>query len=226
MKPNRNRARDLGFYVLLIVIMMAVIFTMTGEKDTNKIKNYSDLVDLFTEEKVQSFRTEGSTIILEVRTGDAVAPTEEMKYDLYSFGVFYEDFKDIIQNQYASGVLEEYDYDEGFVAPWWASMIPYVLVMVGVMALWYVMMNKAGGGAGGIAKFSKARTRLGSDEKNKKTFSSSQPATSAKVFLFFSSAPRRVRALLNLAMPLVMSPPPALFMMKYHAAMETTIIST
>ena len=63
MKPNRNRARDLGFYVLLIVIMMAVIFTMTGEKDTNKIKNYSDLVDLFTEEKVQSFRTEGSTII-------------------------------------------------------------------------------------------------------------------------------------------------------------------
>ena len=170
MKPNRNRARDLGFYVLLIVIMMAVIFTMTGEKDTNKIKNYSDLVDLFTEEKVQSFRTEGSTIILEVRTGDAIAPTEEMKYDLYSFGVFYEDFKDIIKTQYNSGVLEEYDYDEGFVAPWWASMIPYVLVMVGVMALWYVMMNKAGGGAGGIAKFSKARTRLGSDEKNKKTF--------------------------------------------------------
>ena len=170
MKPNRNRARDLGFYVLLIVIMMAVIFTMTGEKDTNKIKNYSDLVDLFTEEKVQSFRTEGSTIILEVRTGDAIAPTEEMKYDLYSFGVFYEDFKDIIKSQYKSGVLEQYDYDEGFVAPWWASMIPYVLVMVGVMALWYVMMNKAGGGAGGIAKFSKARTRLGSDEKNKKTF--------------------------------------------------------
>ena len=170
MKPNRNRARDLGFYVLLIVIMMAVIFTMTGEKDTNTIKNYSDLVDLFTEEKVQSFRTEGSTIILEVRTGDAIAPTEEMKYDLYSFGVFYEDFKDIIKSQYESGVLEEYDYDEGFVAPWWASMIPYVLVMVGVMALWYVMMNKAGGGAGGIAKFSKARTRLGSDEKNKKTF--------------------------------------------------------
>ena len=170
MKPNRNRARDLGFYVLLIVIMMAVIFTMTGDKDTNKIKNYSDLVDLFTEEKVQSFRTEGSTIILEVRTGDAIAPTEEMKYDLYSFGVFYEDFKDIIKSQYESGVLEQYDYDEGFVAPWWASMIPYVLVMVGVMALWYVMMNKAGGGAGGIAKFSKARTRLGSEEKNKKTF--------------------------------------------------------
>ncbi|MDY3860409.1 MAG: ATP-dependent zinc metalloprotease FtsH [Candidatus Limivicinus sp.] len=169
MKPNRNRTRDLGFYVLLIVIMIAVIFTMTGDKEAGKVKNYSDLVDLFSQEKVQSFRTEGNSIILEVRTGDADAPTEEMQYDLYSFSVFYEDFKDIIKAQYKSGVLEKYDYNEGFVVPWWASMLPYVLVMVGAMALWYVMMNKAGG-AGGIAKFSKARTRLGSDEKNKKTF--------------------------------------------------------
>ena len=38
------------------------------------------------------------------------------------------------------------------------------------MVLWYVMMNRMGGGAGGVARFSKARTRLGSDEKNKKTF--------------------------------------------------------
>ena len=169
MKPNRNRTRDLGFYVLLIVIMIAVIFTMTGDKEAGKVKNYSDLDDLFSQEKVQSFRTEGNSIILEVRTGDAGAPTEEMQYDLYSFSVFYEDFKDIIKAQYKSGVLEKYDYNEGFVVPWWASMLPYVLVMVGAMALWYVMMNKAGG-AGGIAKFSKARTRLGSDEKNKKTF--------------------------------------------------------
>ena len=49
-------------------------------------------------------------------------------------------------------------------------MLPYVLVMGGAMLLWYFMMNRAGGGAGGVAKFSKARTRLGSDEKNKKTF--------------------------------------------------------
>jgi cell division protease FtsH len=50
------------------------------------------------------------------------------------------------------------------------QFIPYLLIMAAAMGLWYVMMNKAGGGAGGIAKFSKARTKLGSDEKNKKTF--------------------------------------------------------
>ncbi len=166
---NPKRARDLGFYVLLIAIMIAVIFTMTGTKDTKELKNYSDLVDLFQKEKVKSFTTEGNTIILQVRTDSGEPPTEEMTSDLYSFSVFYNDFGDLIKEQYEKGILEKYDYDEGFVVPWWASMLPYILVMGGAMALWYFMMSRAGG-AGGITKFSKARTRLGSDEKNKKTF--------------------------------------------------------
>ncbi len=171
MKPKRNRTRDLGFYVLMMVILIAVVFTMTRDTSVNEIKKYSDLVDLFKEEKVESFITEGNKIILMVRTGDEVKPTTEMTYDLYSFSLFYEDFKDIIKEQYDSGIIKAYDYDEGFVVPWWASILPYLLVMVIFMALWYVMMNKAGGGgAGGITKFSKARTKLGSEEKNKKTF--------------------------------------------------------
>jgi cell division protease FtsH len=153
-----------------MVIMIAVIFTMTGESQKNEVEKYSDLVDLFQNEQVQSFTTEGSTIILEVRTGDDVKPTEEMTYDLYSFSLFYEDFHELIAQQYASGVLESYDYNEGFVVSWWMQFIPYLLIMAAAMGLWYVMMNKAGGGAGGVAKFSKARTKLGSDEKNKKTF--------------------------------------------------------
>ena len=170
MKPNRNRSRDLGFYVMMLVILVAIIFTMTREAEPNSIKSYSELVDLFNEEKVQSFVTEGTNIILTVRTGDEYAPTEEMSYSMYSFSVFYEDFHELIARQYADGILESYDYKEGFVVPWWMSMIPYVLVMLCAMGLWYFMMNRAGGGAGGVAKFSKARTRLGSDEKNKKTF--------------------------------------------------------
>ena len=171
MKPKRNRTRDLGFYVLMMVILIAVIFTMTKDSGANQIKKYSDLVDLFNEEKVESFITEGNKIILIVRTGDSVKPTTEMTYDLYSFNLFYEDFKNIIKEQYEEGIIKDYDYDEGFVIPWWASFLPYLLIMAGAMGLWYFMMNKAsGGGAGGVAKFSKARTKVGTDEKNKKTF--------------------------------------------------------
>ena len=171
MKSNPKRIRDLGFYVLLVVIMIAVVFTMGQETKAEEIKNYSELIDLFESEKVKSFRTEGTElIVLEVRTDDPAKPTKEMSYNLYNFAVFYEDFKDIISEQYKAGIIEEYDYDEGFVVPWWASFLPYLLIMGGGMFLWYMMMNRGGGGAGAIGKFSRARTRLGSDEKNKKTF--------------------------------------------------------
>ena len=174
MNSNRNRARDLGFYILLLVILVAVIFTMTRDTEPDQVKSYSELVDLFNEEKVQSFiyRPGSSTnrVILEVRTGDDAMPTKQMSYDLYSFSVFYEDFRDIIEQQYADGIIESYDYETGVIIPWWASILPYVLLMGGAFVLWYVMMNRMGGGAGGVARFSKARTRSGSDEKNKKTF--------------------------------------------------------
>ena len=171
MNPKRNKTRDIGFYILLLLIMAAVIFTMTKDTEPQSLDNYSELVDLFKQEKVQSFQTEGNKIILQIRTGDAKEPLEEKSYSLYSFSVFYSDFSELIWEQYESGVLESYDYNEGFVVPWWASIIPYLLLMGGAMVLWYVMMNRmGGGGVGGVARFSKARTRLGSEEKNRKTF--------------------------------------------------------
>jgi len=171
LKPNRNRTRDIGFYVLLAVIVIAVVFTINTDTKKDSLDSYSELVDLFEKEKIQSFKTEGNTILLEIRTNDPMNPTEEKSYDLYSFSVFYEDFHDLILEQYKAGTIEKYDYTEGFTLPWWASFVPYLVIMFGAMALWYFMMNRAGGGgAGGFARFSKARTKLGSDEKDKKTF--------------------------------------------------------
>jgi len=170
-KPDRNKARDIGFYILLAVILIAVIFTVSNEPKADTIESYSELRKLFENEKVESFTTEGNTIYVKVRTGEKDYPVEEKSYDLYSFSVFYEDFHELIDEQLESGVLKEYDYTEGFTMPWWASFIPYIVIMGGAMLLWYIMMNRAGGGgAGGFARFSKARTRLGSDEKTKKTF--------------------------------------------------------
>ena len=174
MKPIRNRTRDLAFYAVLLIIMVGVIVAMTRSEAPEKVKSYSELVDLFQQEKVKSFYTSpestGTVLYLELRTDDPEV-TEKKTYDLYNFSVFYEDFHELIAQQKASGILEEYNYKPGTVVPWWASIIPYLLLMGGAMVLWYVMMNRmGGGGASGVARFSKARTRLGSEEKNKKTF--------------------------------------------------------
>ena len=69
MKPERNRTREIGFYVLILVSHAATVFSMLGGKKQEEL-TYSDLVDLFKAEKVQSFVTRGDEIVLELRTGE------------------------------------------------------------------------------------------------------------------------------------------------------------
>ncbi|MBR0040398.1 MAG: hypothetical protein IJP64_03360, partial [Oscillospiraceae bacterium] len=174
MKPERNRTREIGFYVLILVILAATVFSMLGGKKQAET-TYSDLADLFRAEKVQSFITRGDEIELKIRTGETNAESgeellETRTVELYSFSVFYEDFHELIADQHERGIIEEYDYKEGFVVPWWVGILPYIILIALAAWFWSSMMKQAGGGAGGFAKFSKARTRLGSEEKVKKTF--------------------------------------------------------
>ena len=57
MNPKRNKSRDIGFSILLLLILAAVIFTMSKDTAPDAIKSYSELSDMFTQEKVQSFTT-------------------------------------------------------------------------------------------------------------------------------------------------------------------------
>ena len=170
MKPQRNRARDLGFYALIMIILLAVVYTMTTPSTTEKMI-YSDVVDLFNEEQVQSFVITGSEITITKRGAQPNSPDATVSYELFSVDFFLYQMMDTIEQQHEAGIIEDYDLQTGFVAPWWMSMIPYILLIVVMFALWYYMMNKAGGGgAPGVGKFGKARTRLGSEEQKKVTF--------------------------------------------------------
>ena len=172
MKPNRtnqNKSRDIGFIVLLAVLIIATIFTVNNTEEVEKTK-YSEIVDYFEQEKVQKFTAEDTKLTLTLRPEIGEEEGKTVTYDLYSFSLFYNDLSDLIREQHDKGIIEEYDINEGFVAPWWLSFVPYLIIMIIFMALWYSMMNRAGGAAGGVMKFSKARTRTNADGKDKKTF--------------------------------------------------------
>ena len=170
MKPQRNRARDLGFYVLIIIILIGVVYTMTKPSTPVKELNYSDVVDLFRNEQVESFVIEGSNIKLHLK--GAADDEPDTVYELYDVGLFVSHMLPLIDEQHEAGIITDYDLRVGWVAPWWMSMIPYLLLIGVFFAIWYYMMNKAGGGGGapGVGKFGKARTRLGSESQKKVTF--------------------------------------------------------
>ena len=164
-KPGKNRARDIGFYALILIILLASIFSMTQSSGASTSIPYSELKDLFRQEKVESFYAEGNVITAKLKDGSTSV------CELSTISIFYNDLNDLVDQQKQAGILTEYDYSPAWEAPWWASFLPYLIIMVIFGIIWFVMMNRVqGGGAGGVAKFTKARTRLGSEEKKKVTF--------------------------------------------------------
>ena len=101
MKPDKNnQARSIGFYALLLVIVMAVVFTMTKSEEEEDPVIYSQIVDLFKSERVESFVLKDSVITLKVRPENGEGELETMEYEAYSFSLFYNDLADLIAEQY------------------------------------------------------------------------------------------------------------------------------
>lgn len=171
MKPQRNRTRDIGFYILILVLLACTVFTLLGGGEESDL-SYAQVKDLFKQEKVQEFTYNGTKNILQMKVKDADSESgyKDVYYKMYSFSLFYEDMGELVEEQYDKGIIKDYQI-EPVQSSWWLQLIPYIL-FIGFMVFWVVMMNRLnnGGGAGGAAKFGKARTRLGSEEKNKKTF--------------------------------------------------------
>ena len=65
--------------------------------------------------------------------------------------------------------LTKVDYRTATI-PWWAQFLPYVILIVLLIAFWCFMMNKQSGGGAGPMQFGKARAKLAQDDKRKVTF--------------------------------------------------------
>ena len=106
-----------------MIILLAVVYTMTTPSTTEKMI-YSDVVDLFNKEEVESFVITGSEIVITKRGVDPASPDATVSYELFSVDYFLYQMMDTIDQQHAEGIIKDYDLKTGFVAPWWVSMIP------------------------------------------------------------------------------------------------------
>ena len=157
--------------MLILVLIACTVFTVLNTEEPDKM-SYAEVKDLFTEKKVESFVYDGTKNLLTMKVRDSSAKKgiKEVSYEMYSFSLFYEDLGETIEQQYKDGTIKDYQI-EPVRSSWWLQLIPYALLF-GLMIFWIVMMTRANGGGvgGGVNKFGKARTRLGSEEKNRKTF--------------------------------------------------------
>ena len=162
----KNSYKIFIFYAVLIVVILVAATALFNRTASDKII-YSDVISMFKNEEVKAFEIDDRNNLAMVTQDGAV-----VLYKLRSIELFYSDLSDLIAEQYEKGIITDYDMPAPVDIPWWVSLIPYIIIIVLMIALWIYVMNQAVGGRGGgrLNTFGKARTKLGAEEKHKVYF--------------------------------------------------------
>ena len=155
---------------LLFLVVVAALVLVVGRLSSAPAKqlSYSEVLDLFETEQVESFVLEGSTLTLTLRDADANTSSPYAK--IGDTETFHKDLDALIAEQSASGVLTSYDYLPEPPAPWYRAALPYVLAGLALLFVWVLMQNRAGGGPAAMSQFTRADARLGPDKRDPVTF--------------------------------------------------------
>ena len=162
---RKSNIRTILFYIAVIIAFIGISGAMLDGIQKRDELIYSEIVDMFESEQVQSFVVTNDNKLNIVKTDNT-----EVTYPLRSLELFRLDLGDLIREQHRAGIIKEYQYENLTEIPWWVSFLPYLFIIVAVVVIYFVMMNQAMGKGGKISNFGKARARLGSDEKKKVLF--------------------------------------------------------
>ncbi len=164
---RQNKASGLSFMFLIMVIVLCLSWLWQADTQGEKL-DYAQVRQLFQQEKVEELSV-SKQHVLTIKLKDS---GETVRYQLYSFDLFYEDLDPLIQEQYAKGIIKDYDYPPRETTNWLEYLLPWILMVVVLGGMWYLMFIRSQGGMGGdrMAKFGMARTRTLTDKDKKVTF--------------------------------------------------------
>ena len=165
MNSKRNSFRGIGFYALLIFIVMAVWTFLDGNGTTSSYTREA------FEKDIESGNAETIQIVQnrEVPTGSVVVKLSDSTQKV----LVVSDVNEVISYLEDEDVLN-YTLENFTAENWFVMLLPYVLV-IGAMFFFFMMMSNqaaanAGGGGNKMMNFGKSRAKMMTDETKRVTF--------------------------------------------------------
>ncbi|MBQ9521040.1 MAG: ATP-dependent zinc metalloprotease FtsH [Oscillospiraceae bacterium] len=158
--------------MLLAALLATLLLSWVWQlNNTQPEIEYSRVRQLFMQEKVVSFVVEDNTLTLNLR--EELNGSKVVHYDLYDFQLFYNDLNPLVEEQYASGIIQSYNYHQDHSTDWIQLVAPWVLAALMIGVMWYMMSGRGqmmGGGVDRMTRFGMARTRTLSENDKRITF--------------------------------------------------------
>ena len=156
--------------ILLVAVLALVLVVLSSSLLTQNGSTlaYSDVLDLFENERVESFVLQGDTLTLTLYGSEAEqAGTATAK--IGDIETFHKDLDETIAAQSAAGVLKSYNYLPAANSIW-KTALPYLLVGIALLFVWFILMNRSGSGPNAMAQFTRANARFGVPSGESVTF--------------------------------------------------------
>ena len=93
-------------YLLVLLVLVGVYGFMN--KPVEAEPSYAEVRELFESEQVAAFTVTDTTLRMKLR--EPIDGKTELKKDLFSVTLFYDDLGELIEQQKADGIIEDYDF--------------------------------------------------------------------------------------------------------------------
>ena len=151
--PSGKKKKGIGLYILIMLVLIGtLIATLGGFGDDEEQPSYDEILGYFRDSEVTEFTIDGIDLEAKLKDGKVVY------YRLPSIGVFLEDAGEWIERDRNAGTLKQNYVVE--TVSWWASMLPYLLIIGVFIIFWIIMMNRQDGGAKGAMNFEIGRAHV------------------------------------------------------------------
>ncbi len=169
---NSGKVRSLLLYlgIPIVIILIMTLVLSQGQKDTH---TYSEIVGYFHDDKVETFEVErnSSSAKIKLKLTDGTIINHKIMDWLTFRDDVWEDIK--AHNEKAKTDKDKMTFD---LVPtgdnsFWIELIPTAILVLALVAFWFFVMRRMGGGMGGREmNFGKAKFKNQTDEKKKTTF--------------------------------------------------------
>lgn len=169
---NSSKVKSLLLYlgIPIVIILVMTLVLSQGQKDSH---TYSEIVQYFHDDKVEAFDVESSGSSTKIKLtldDDTVITHKIMDWETFRDDV-WADIK--AHNEKAKSDKDKMTFDliPASDNSFWIELIPTGILVLALVAFWFFVMRRMGGGVGGREmNFGKAKFKNQADEKKKTTF--------------------------------------------------------
>jgi len=160
--PELKKFSSATLWLVALFVIIIVAVAISGEKKSSNTLTVNEFEKAYREQKLKSMEISEDRMIVtgelkDNRKYQAVVPYERLLQIIAE----YPDVNDIQET-----------YTKPTSIPFWLQYLPTILLIVMIVAFWFLFMQQSqGGGSGrGVMNFGKSKAKIASPDKKKVTF--------------------------------------------------------